>query len=52
MRIAVADVLAWLAAGMSHEQISANYAELTEDDIRACLACAAVRERRLVTTPK
>jgi uncharacterized protein (DUF433 family) len=47
MRIAVADVLGWLAAGMSHEQIVADYPELTEDDIRACLAYAADRERRV-----
>jgi len=52
MRIAVADVLGWLAAGMSHEQIIADYPELTEDDIRACLAFAADRERRLVTAAK
>ena len=52
MRIAVADVLGWLAAGMSHEQIVADYPELTEDDFRACLAYAADRERRLVTTAK
>ena len=52
MRIAVVDVLGWLAAGMSHEQIVADYPELTEDDIRACLAYAADRERRLVTTAK
>ncbi len=49
MRIAVADVLGWLAIGMSHEQIMSDYPELTEDDIRACLAYAADRERRLVT---
>ena len=52
MRITVADVLGWLAAGMSHEQIVADYPELTEDDIRACLAYAADRERRLVTAAK
>jgi uncharacterized protein (DUF433 family) len=52
MRIAVADVLGWLAAGMSHEQIVTDYPELTEDDIRACLAYAADRERRLVTAAK
>lgn len=52
MRIAVADVLGWLAAGMSHENIVAEYPELTEDDIRACLAYAADRERRLVTAVK
>jgi uncharacterized protein (DUF433 family) len=49
MRIAVADVLGWLAAGMSHAQILADYPELTEDDIRACLAFAADRERRVLT---
>ena len=49
MRIAVADVLGWLAAGQSHQQIFDDFPELTEDDIRACLAYAADRERRLVT---
>ena len=49
MRIAVADVLGWLAAGMTHQAILAEYPELTEDDIRACLAYAADRERRLLT---
>lgn len=48
-RIAVADVLGWLAAGMSHDDIRADYPELTEDDIRACLAYAVDRERRLIT---
>lgn len=46
MRITVADVLGWLAAGMSHQEIQADYPELTEEDIRACLAFAADRERR------
>jgi uncharacterized protein (DUF433 family) len=49
MRIAVADVLGWLASGMSEPQILADYPELTETDIRACLAYAADRERRLLT---
>ena len=49
MRIAVADVLGWLAAGMSHEEIISDYPELTEEDIRACLAYAADRERQLLT---
>jgi uncharacterized protein (DUF433 family) len=48
-RIAVADVLGWLAAGMSERQILADYPELTEADIRACLAYAADRERRVLT---
>ena len=49
LRIAVADVLGWLAAGMSHTEIISDYPELTEEDIRACLAYAAERERRLLT---
>jgi len=49
MRIAVGDVLGWLAEGMSHEQILDEYPELTEGDIRACLAYASDRERRLLT---
>ena len=48
MRITVADVLGWLSAGMSPEEIIAEYPELTEVDIRACLAYAADRERRLM----
>jgi uncharacterized protein (DUF433 family) len=49
LRIGVSDVLGWLAAGMSHQQIIVDYPELTEEDIRACLAYAADRERRIVT---
>jgi uncharacterized protein (DUF433 family) len=49
LRIAVADVLGWLGAGMSHEDILADYSELVEDDIRACLIFAAERERRILT---
>jgi len=49
MRIAVADVLGWLAAGQTHQQILDDFPELTENDIRACLAYAADRERRLIT---
>ena len=49
MRIAVADVLGWLAAGMSHQQITSDFPELTDGDIRACLAYAADRERRLIS---
>jgi len=48
MRIAVADILGWLAAGMSHADILADFPELIEDDIRAALAYAADRERRIV----
>jgi uncharacterized protein (DUF433 family) len=51
MRITVSDVLQYLAAGMSAEEILTDFPELTADDIRACLAFAADRERRLMTVP-
>jgi uncharacterized protein (DUF433 family) len=46
LRITVYDVLDYLAAGMSQEQILADFPDLTETDIRACLAFAADTERR------
>ncbi|MFN8410080.1 MAG: DUF433 domain-containing protein [Flavobacteriales bacterium] len=46
-RIAVYDVLSWLAAGMSHGEIITDFPQLSEDDIRACLAYAAEREQTL-----
>jgi uncharacterized protein (DUF433 family) len=49
MRITVTDVLEYLASGMSVEEILADFPELTRDDIRACLAFAAARERQLAT---
>lgn len=49
MRIAVADILGWMASGMSHGEILDDFPELTENDLRAALAYAADRERRLVT---
>jgi uncharacterized protein (DUF433 family) len=49
MRITVADVLGWLSSGMSHGEILSDFPELTEEDIRACLAYAADRERRVLT---
>jgi len=45
MRITVYDVLSYLAAGMSVEQILEDFPYLTEEDIRACLAFAAERDR-------
>lgn len=50
-RISVGDVLGYLAGGMSEAQILADFPQLTADDVRACLAYAAERERRTVTTP-
>ena len=48
LRITVYDVLEYLASGMTHQEILADFPDLTEDDIRACLAFAADREFRLV----
>ena len=50
-RISVGDVLGYLAGGMSDAQILADFPQLTRDDVRACLAYAAERERRTFTTP-
>lgn len=48
LRITVYDVLDYLASGMSTEQVLADFPDLTSEDIQACLAFAADRERRLV----
>lgn len=45
LRMTVADVLGYLASGMTHEQILQDFPYLTEQDILACLAYAADRER-------
>ena len=50
-RIWVSLIVNYLAAGESIESIRAEYPQLTEDDIRACLAFAADRERKLVSAP-
>jgi uncharacterized protein (DUF433 family) len=51
-RITVYDVLGYMAAGMSHEQILADFPSLAQADLLACLAFAADGERRfeIVTT--
>ncbi len=48
LRITVYDVLEYLASGMSKEEILEDFPDLTEEDILACLAFAADRERRLM----
>ncbi len=50
-RITVGDVLSYLASGMSEQQILTDFPQLTSGDIRACLAFAAERERRVVSVP-
>jgi uncharacterized protein (DUF433 family) len=49
-RITVYDVLEYLAGGMNEDQILTDFPDLTREDIRACLAFAAARERRLVNS--
>jgi uncharacterized protein (DUF433 family) len=51
LRITVYDILDYLAAGMSPEDIVKDFPELTLEDIRASLAFAADRERKLMTIP-
>ena len=51
LRITVYDVLEYLASGMSEAEILGDFPDLTSEDIRACLAFAADRERRMVTIP-
>lgn len=46
MRITVYDVLNYLAAGMSKEEILTDFPYLTANDIMACLSYAADRERK------
>lgn len=48
LRITVYDVLDYLASGMSENQILRDFPDLTREDIRACIAFAADRERRLM----
>ncbi len=51
LRITVYEVLEYLASGMSEAEILADFPDLTREDIRACLAFAADRERRLASIP-
>jgi uncharacterized protein (DUF433 family) len=50
MRITVGDVLDYLASGMSEDEILADFPYLERDDIRAVLAFAADRERKLLVS--
>ncbi|MGH9832180.1 MAG: DUF433 domain-containing protein [Blastocatellia bacterium] len=51
LRMTVTDVLEYLAGGMTPEEIVEEFPDLTLEDIRACLAFAADRERKLATLP-
>lgn len=52
LRMTVQDVLEYLAAGMSEDEILVDFPDLTREDIRACLAFAADRERRIAVLPQ
>ena len=51
LRITVYDVLDYLASGMTEQEILDDFPDLMLEDIKACLAFAADRERKLVTIP-
>lgn len=51
LRITVYDVLDYLASGMSEDKILEDFPDLTREDIRAALAFAADRERRIMSFP-
>ena len=50
-RMTVTDVLEYLAGGMSEDEVLHDFPYITRDDIRACLAFAADRERRIIFAP-
>ena len=50
-RLTVGDVLGYLAGGMSEAEVLADFPQLTREDVRACYAFAAERERRLMSVP-
>lgn len=51
LRITVYDVLEYLAAGMTEQEMLADFPDLEPEDVKACLAFAADRERKFVSVP-
>ena len=51
LRMTVTDVLDYLAGGTTQEELLAEFPDLTAEDIRACFAFAADRERRWMSVP-
>lgn len=51
LRITVYDVLEYLAAGMTEQEMLADFPDLEPEDLKACLAFAADRERKFVSVP-
>ncbi|MGB3511539.1 MAG: DUF433 domain-containing protein [Microcoleaceae cyanobacterium] len=52
MRITVYDVISYLAAGMTYEELLEDFPYLTKQDILACLSYAAEREQQTLIVPK
>ncbi|HEY0780781.1 MAG TPA: DUF433 domain-containing protein [Gemmatirosa sp.] len=50
-RLSVGDVLGYLAGGMTEAEVLGDFPQLTREDVRACYAFAAERERRLMSVP-
>ena len=51
LRITVYEVLEYLASEMTEDEILADFPDLTREDLKACIAFAADRERKLMTIP-
>jgi uncharacterized protein (DUF433 family) len=51
LRITVYEVLEYFASDMTEEEILSDFPDLTRDDLKACIAFAADRERKLMTVP-
>lgn len=51
LRITVYEVLEYLASEMTEEEILADFPDLTHNDLKACIAYAADREKRLLPNP-
>lgn len=52
LRMTVTDVLEYLASGMTSDEIVAEFPDITVEDVHACLAFAADRERRLTVVSR
>jgi uncharacterized protein (DUF433 family) len=51
LRITVYEVLEYLASEMIEQEILEDFPDLTREDLKACIAFAADRERRLMSSP-
>ena len=51
LRITVYEVLEYFASDMTEEEILHDFPDLTKEDLKACIAFAADRERRLMDVP-